>query len=240
VNEALENGLARYEKRHPGAKGSIQGSVVALRNGNAAILAEAGGRHIFNGRDSRYSDYNRVTGSLRQPGSAWKPLVYLAAFRQGLDLDTFVPDEPIEVFMGTDQGVKWISNYDNQFKGPIPIRQALAESRNAVAVWITREIGLNSVIRAAREMGIRSPLQPYITTALGASEVRLLELAGAYRTMASGILAKPHIIDRVTDASGAVLYEAPAAAGRSAFWVEPDPGGATRRGPPPGRHCPQS
>jgi penicillin-binding protein 1A len=213
VNEALENGLARYEKRHPGVKkGSIQGSVVALRNANAAILAEAGGRRIFNGRDARYSDYNRVTGSLRQPGSAWKPLVYLAAFRQGLNLATMVPDEPIEVSMGADQGVKWISNYDNQFKGPMPIRQALAESRNAVAVWITREIGLNSVIQTAREMGIRTPLQPYITTALGASEVRLLELAGAYSTMASGVLAEPHVIDRVTDASGAVLYEAPRAA----------------------------
>ncbi len=114
--------------------------------------------------------------------------------------------------MGADQGVKWIANYDNQFKGPIPIRQALAESRNAVAVWITREIGLDNVIRIARELGIRTPLQPYITTALGASEVRLLELAGAYRAMASGILAEPHVIDRVTDASGAVLYEAPRAA----------------------------
>jgi penicillin-binding protein 1A len=123
-----------------------------------------------------------------------------------------VPDEPIEVSRGADQGVKWISNYDNQFKGPIPIRQALAESRNAVAVWITREIGLDNVIRTARELGISTPLQPYITTALGASEVRLLELAGAYRTMASGVLAEPHVIDRVTDASGAVLYEAPLAA----------------------------
>jgi membrane peptidoglycan carboxypeptidase len=77
-----------------------------------------------------------------------------------------------------------------------------------VAVWITREIGLNRVIRASRELGIRTPLQPYITTALGASDVRLLELAGAYRAMASGILLEPYIIDRVTEASGEVLYEA--------------------------------
>jgi penicillin-binding protein 1A len=208
VNEALENGLARYEKRHPGANGSIQGSVVALRNANAAILAEAGGRQVFNGRDARYFDFNRVTESLRQPGSAWKPLVYLAAFHQGLNLATTVPDEPIGVSMGTDQGMKWISNYDNQFKGPIPIRQALAESRNAVAVRITREIGLDNVIRTARQLGIRTPLKPYITTALGASEVRLLELAGAYRAIASGVLAEPHVIDRVTDSSGAVLYAA--------------------------------
>jgi penicillin-binding protein 1A len=114
--------------------------------------------------------------------------------------------------MGADRPVKWIANYDKQFKGPMPIRQALAESRNAVAVWITHEIGLDKVISTSREMGIRTPLAPYITTALGASEVRLLELADAYRAMASGLLVEPHIIDHVTDASGAALYERSAAA----------------------------
>jgi len=208
VNEALETGLALYETRHPQAKELIQGSVVVLRNADAAILAEAGGRHFYKNRAARYSDFNRATGSLRQAGSAWKPMVYLAAFRQGLKLDTAVPDEPIAVHMGADRPVKWIANYDHEFKGPIPMRQALAESRNAVAVWITREIGLDRVIGTSRELGIRSPLQPYITTALGASEVRLLELAGAYRAMASGLLAEPYIIDRVTGASGEVLYEA--------------------------------
>jgi len=208
VNEALETGLALYERRHPEAKGLIQGSVVVLRNADAAILAEAGGRHFYRNRYARYSDFNRVTGSMRQAGSAWKPLVYMAAFREGLKLDTTVPDEPIAVRMGADRPVKWIANYDHEFKGPIPMRQALAESRNAVAVWITRQIGLQRVIGTSRELGIRSPLQPYITTALGASEVRLLELAGAYRAMASGILAEPYIIDRVSSASGKVLYEA--------------------------------
>jgi penicillin-binding protein 1A len=208
VNDALENGLAVYEKRHRRSKGLIQGSVVVLRNADAAILAEAGGRQVFKDRSTLYSDLNRVTGSLRQPGSAWKPMVYLAAFRQGLDLDTDVPDEPIEVPLGSEPGVKWIANYDNQFKGSIPVRQALAESRNAVAVWIAREVGMDEVNRTARDLGIRTPLNPYISTALGASEVTLLELAGAYRAMASGNLAKPHVIARVTDAAGVVLYEA--------------------------------
>jgi penicillin-binding protein 1A len=207
VNEALENGLALYERRYPAAKGVIQGSVVVLRNADAAILAEAGGRQVYKSRRARYADLNRATGSLRQPGSAWKPLVYLAAFRQNLNLETTVPDEPISVPMGADRPVKWIANYDNEFKGPMPVRQALAESRNAVAVWITREIGLDKVISTSREMGIRTPLQPYITTALGASEVRLVELAGAYRAMASSLLAEPHIVARVTDASGSALYE---------------------------------
>ena len=132
----------RVREAAPQGKGMIQGSVVVLGNADAAILAEAGGRRVYGDRDARYSDYNRVTGSLRQPGSAMKPLVYLAAFESGLDLDTTVPDEPIEVPLGGGGVTKWIANYDNQFKGPIPMRQALAESRNAVAVWITREIGV--------------------------------------------------------------------------------------------------
>jgi len=213
VNEALENGLVLYEKRHRASKGVIQGSVVVLRNADAAILAEAGGRQVFKDRATRYSDLNRATGSLRQPGSAWKPMLYLAAFHRGLNLDTTVPDEPIEVPPGGDRAAKWIANYDNQFKGPIPVRQALAESRNAAAVWIAREIGVDEVNRTARQLGIRTPQLQYISTALGASQVRLLELAGAYRAMASGVLAEPYVIARVTDASsGVALYEAPGAA----------------------------
>jgi len=211
VNEALETGLAQYEKRHPKAKGLIQGSIVVLSNADAGILAEAGGRQVFAERAARYSDFNRATGSLRQPGSVWKPLVYLTGFSKGLDLDSTVPDEPIGVPMGSDGTIKWIANYDNQFKGPMPLRQALAESRNAVAVWMTREVGIDNVIRTAKGLGIRTPLQRYITTALGASEVRLLELAGVYSALASGVLAEPHIVARVTDASDKVIYEAPRA-----------------------------
>ena len=214
VNDALENGLALYEGRHPRVRGLTQGSVVVLANADGRILAEAGGRQHYNLRQSRYSDYNRVTDSLRQPGSVMKPLVYLAAFRSGLTLDSTVPDEPISVPTGpAEEEVKWIANYDDQFKGRIPARQALAESRNAVAVWIAREVGMDKIIATCRDLGIRGALRPYISTALGASEVRLLELAGAYRAMASGIRAEPHVIARVTDSAGALLYEAPEAAG---------------------------
>src|SRR5207245_52620 len=83
----------------------------------AAILAEAGGRYFYKNRYARYSDFNRATRALRQAGSAWKPMVYLAAFREGLKLDTAVPDEPIAVPMGADRPVKWIANYDHEFKG---------------------------------------------------------------------------------------------------------------------------
>jgi penicillin-binding protein 1A len=210
ANAALENGLNLYERRHPKNSGLIQGSVVVLRNIDSAILAEAGGRRRYKEHNTTYSDYNRVTQSMRQPGSAMKPIVYLAAFRQGaLDLDTPVPDEPISVATSRDQPLKWISNFDNQFKGIIPARQALAESRNAVAIWIVQQIGIDSVLKTARDVGIRTSLHRYDTTALGASEVTLLELANAYRMMASGVPAEPYVIAKIEHSGGDVVYRHP-------------------------------
>ena len=207
ANAALENGLKLYERRHPHNTGLIQGSVVVLRNSDSAILAEAGGRRKYKGHNTSYSDFNRVTQSLRQPGSAMKPIVYLAAFRQGaMDLDTPVPDEPISVPTSRDQPPKWISNFDGEFKGIIPVRQALAESRNAVAIWIVQQIGIDSVLRTARDVGIRTSLHRYDTTALGASEVTLLELANAYRMMASGINAEPYVIASIEHTRGGVVF----------------------------------
>ena len=208
VNEALEHGLGLYEQRHPKAREMIQGSVVVLQNGDGRILAETGGRQIFKGRSASYSDYNRVTQALRQPGSAMKPIVYLAAFRHGgFTLETLVPDEPISVYDGKARPLKWISNYDGRFKGLIPIRQALAESRNAVAMWITEQIGIDSVLRTSRSLGVRTPLERYPTTALGASEMNLLELANAYRTIASGIVAEPYVIRAIVRDSGEIVAD---------------------------------
>jgi penicillin-binding protein 1A len=206
ANQALERGLLLYEKRHASARGLVQGSMVVLRNRDAAILAETGGRRFYKDRSSAYVDFNRVTKSQRQPGSAMKPIVYLAAFQAGnFNLETVVPDEPISVPNGND--VKWISNYDGEFKGLIPLRMALAESRNAVAIWITEQIGVGSVLRTARTLGIQTPLRPFPTTALGASEVNLLELANAYRTIASGILTQPYVIRKIVRDSGEVIAD---------------------------------
>jgi penicillin-binding protein 1A len=205
AEQALEHGLLLYEKRHPSARGVIQGSVVVLRNRDASILAETGGRQSYKERSRVNGDLNRVTKSLRQPGSAMKPIVYLAAFRNGaFNLATMAPDEPISVSNG-GLNAKWISNYDGQFKGMIPLRMALAESRNAVAIWITEQIGISTVLKTARDLGIRTPLHAYPTTALGASEVNLLELANAYCTIASGSLNQPHVIRKITLDSGEVI-----------------------------------
>ena len=206
ANDALQHGLERYEQRHPTARGLTQGSVVVLKNRDGSILAEVGGRAVYQGRAASYSDFNRVTDSLRQPGSAMKPIVYLTAFRDSdFTLETLVPDEPISVSNGSTDVRKWISNYDGRFKGLIPVREALAESRNAVAIWITEQVGIDSVLRTAHSLGVQTPLQRYATTALGASEVNLLELATAYRTIASGILAPAFVIRQIVRGSADVI-----------------------------------
>jgi penicillin-binding protein 1A len=214
VNEALERGLAEYEKRHPAALGQIQGSVVVLANQDARVLAEAGGRQLYHNRRTSYTDFNRAVESFRQPGSALKPIVYMTAFARGARLDNDVYDEPISVPMGVGRPAKWIGNYDGEFKGIIPMRLALAESRNCATIWIAEQVGLKRVLATARELGIHSTLQPYPTTVLGASEVNLLELANMYRAIASGFTAEPHIVERATDRSGREVYHAPETATR--------------------------
>jgi len=201
VNAAVEHGLTAYESRHPRRKGEVQGAAVMLRNRDGAVLAQTGGREVYGARRASISDYDRVTDALRQPGSAMKPILYLSAFRRGLlTLDSTVPDEPISV--ATKGGQKRIANYDGQYKGMIPARQALAESRNAVAIWLAQQVGMAEVLRTARELGLKGELEPYISTALGASEVRLIDLANVFRTMASGILATPHLVHEVLAAGG--------------------------------------
>jgi penicillin-binding protein 1A len=228
VNAALESGLHAYETRHPKSRGLIQGSVVVLRNADAAVLAEAGGRQVYQDRYTSYSDYNRVTDSRRQPGSVMKPIVYLAAFAHGQALDDRVADEPISVSTGLNTPPKWIHNFDEKFKGLIPVRQALAESRNAATIRLAQEVGVAEILRTARELGIRTPLQPYITTALGASEVQLLELANAYRALASSVSAEPHVIARVTGAAGEALF-VPAASARP-LAIDPEAVAAIQEG----------
>jgi membrane peptidoglycan carboxypeptidase len=133
---ALEHGLERYERRHPRSQGIVQGAIVVLRNRDGSILAEVGGRERYLGRAASYSDFNRARVSARQPGSAMKPIVYLAAFDSGqFSLDSLVPDEPISVADGNGGELKWIA-FTTAVPWLIPVRMAFAESRNTVAVWL--------------------------------------------------------------------------------------------------------
>jgi penicillin-binding protein 1A len=109
--------------------------------------------------------------------------------------------------MGRGRPEKWIRNYDGRYLGIIPMREALARSRNAATMWIAHEIGIQGVIEAAAEVGIETRLQPYLTTAIGASEVTLLELANAYRVMATGLRTRPHVLADIRDRDDHLLWE---------------------------------
>ena len=197
--------------------------MVVLRNADAAVLAEAGGRQVYKDRYTSYSDYNRATDSRRQPGSVMKPIVYLAAFAHGEALDDDVADEPISVSTGLNTPPKWIHNYDEKFKGLIPVRQALAESRNAATIRLAQGVGVSEILRTARELGIRTPLQPYITTALGASG------GAAPRSWPTPIApspravsAEPHVVARVSGPAGEGYRSCPLHSARRPSAIAPE------------------
>jgi penicillin-binding protein 1A len=138
----------------------------------------------------------------RQPGSAFKPFVYLTAIERGLTPDTIREDKPISV-----KGWK-PENYTHEYFGPVTLTQALAMSLNTVSVRLILEFGPPAVARTAYRLGISSKLEPNASLALGTSEVSLLELVSAYATFAnSGLSVQPHVVDEVYTKQGKLLYK---------------------------------
>ncbi|QZZ22448.1 penicillin-binding protein 1A [Leptothermofonsia sichuanensis E412] len=162
---------------------------------------------MVGGVDYSKSQYNRAVQALRQPGSAFKPFVYYAAFATGkYSPESIVLDTPVSY----PDGYEYYSpqNYDGSFSGPITIRRALEVSRNVPAVRIGQEIGLNKVIDACRTMGIRTPIEPVVSLPLGAVDLTPLEMAGGYATFASnGWYSETTMIVQVTDSMGNVLLD---------------------------------
>ena len=153
--------------------GRTQAALVAMRL-DGRVVAMVGGR------DYAQSPFNRATQARRQPGSAFKPFVYLAAFRAGYRPDTIVNDAPLRL------GDWQPRNYDGRYRGPIPLREAVAISSNSVAVQLSERVGRAAVIQAARDLGITTPLRPDPSLPLGVNNVTLLELTAAYAGIASG------------------------------------------------------
>mgnify|MGYP005641017649 FL=1 len=173
-------------------KGS-QVALVAMRT-DGAVLAMIGGR--------RYSEsqFNRVTRALRQPGSAFKPIVYLPALESGMTPDSLVLDAPITVDGWTPK------NFSGGFRGEVTLREAVARSLNTVAVRVAEDIGRARVIQSARRLGITAPLTPHPSIALGAGEVTPLELTAAYAVFANGGFAvEPYGISEVRQ-GGEVVF----------------------------------
>jgi penicillin-binding protein 1A len=158
-------------------------------------------RALVGGRDYGESQFNRAVDAKRQPGSAFKPFVYLTALEHGLTPDTVREDAPIAVKGWRPE------NYERQYLGAVTLRQALAESLNTVSVRLTLEFTPQAVVRTAYRLGIASMLEPNASIALGTSEVSPLELVSAYATFANGgIAVTSHVVERIRTADGKVLY----------------------------------
>jgi penicillin-binding protein 1A len=177
--------------------GVEQGALVAMTPDGAV-------RALVGGRNYGESQFNRAIVAKRQPGSAFKPFVFLTALERGLTTDTIRDDKPIDVKGWRPE------NYNHQYFGPVTLTQALANSLNSVSVRLTLEFGPTAVARTAYRLGISSKLEPNSSLALGTSEVSVAELVGAYAPFANGGLAvTPHAIDRVRAADGKILYTRP-------------------------------
>src|SRR5882724_1937246 len=171
-----------------------QGALVAMTP-EGAVRAMVGGRNYAD------SQYNRAVTARRQPGSAFKPFVYLTAIEAGLTPETIRQDAPLDV-----KGWK-PENYTHEYFGSVTLTQALAMSLNTVAVRVGLEVGPRNVVRTAHRLGISSKLETNASIALGTSEVSLTELVGAYAPFANGGRGvAPHVVTKIRTPEGKVLY----------------------------------
>ncbi len=225
--------IAYYEARvnHPGAVLKV-GDVIQVRvkqkifntdrwwlaleqtpKAQAALLcieSETGYVKVMvGGRDFRESQFNRAVQSRRQPGSAFKPIIYASALDKGYTPATTIIDSPI-VYQDIDHDFTWKpKNYKEKFYGPTLFRDALAKSRNVVTIKILKDIGIDYAIDYARKLGITSTLNRDLSIALGSSGVSLLELVRAYSVFNNlGYLVNPVFITKILDRDGNVIEEA--------------------------------
>jgi penicillin-binding protein 1A len=195
----------------------VQGALFSIDAETNEVIAMVGGR------DFGESQFNRVTQARRQPGSAFKPLIYAASLASGYTPSSIVFDRPI-VYTDEESGFIWRPrNYKRSFYGPITIREALARSINNATVHLFRDVGIDYVIEYARRLGIESPLNRDLSLALGSSGLSLLELTRAYAVFAEGgRRVVPTFIRRVTDRDGMILLENAVLGASGDAAVEPD------------------
>ena len=171
-----------------------QGSLVSL-DGTGAIRALVGGREYAQ------SQFNRATDAKRQPGSAFKPFVFLASLEAGRTPRSIRNDAPVRIGKWTPE------NYDRKYRGKVTLTTALSKSLNTIAAQLVMETGPGSVIKLAHRLGIKSKLSNNASIALGTSETSLLEITSAYAPFANGgYLAEPFLIHKITTGSGKLLY----------------------------------
>ncbi|BAG14022.1 penicillin-binding protein 1A [Candidatus Endomicrobiellum trichonymphae] len=238
AEKAIEEALANFDKnklkvfeksRQKPVK--VQGALIAIDPKNGAIRAMVGGRNF------RESQFNRAIQAKRQPGSAFKPFIYLAAIEKGLTPATLLNDEPM-VFVYKGKGNSWNlvsrdittletiaetvsekdlintnkiwtpTNYDKKYRGPVILKTALASSINICAIETIMQITPLKVIQSAKNLGITTPLANSFSLALGSSDTTLQEMVSAFAVFASGgIKTTPYIITKITDRDGKILEQ---------------------------------
>lgn len=198
AEDAVNNGIKNIQRR---AKKGVQAALIAIDLQDGHIKAMVGGNDFWQ------TQFNRAVMALRQPGSAFKPFVYLAAIENGMGAEDMIFDGPIS-FRGAVPNSLWSpKNYDNKYHGYISLRDALAYSLNTATVRLANEIGINNVIELSRRCGIKSRLEPYLPLSLGASDVTLLELTTAYSVFATGTKIEPIAYERIKDKHGVTIED---------------------------------
>lgn len=174
----------------------VQGGLVALDPNSGRVLAMQGGWKFDK------SEFNRATQAMRQPGSAFKPFIYLAALDRGYTPSSIIIDGPIE-FRDSAGNIWRPENYSGEFYGPTPLRVGVEKSRNLMTIRLAEEIGIETVVDYAKKFGISETMQPHLANALGSTETTLLRLTAAYGMIVNGgRKITPSFIDRVQDRYG--------------------------------------
>jgi penicillin-binding protein 1A len=204
AEQAVQTGIAKLEAKPDGRRKKdgppLQAALVVLDPATGHIKAMVGGR------DFSKSQFNRAWQAQRQPGSAFKPIIYAAALDQGYSPADLLSDTPMTVKV--DNRKTWApENFTRTYQGDVTLRKALTQSLNVPTVRLLSKIGVAETIRYARRVGIKSPLAPVLSLALGSSDVTLLELTSAYAVFANhGVRVEPASILKITDSGGTVLY----------------------------------
>jgi penicillin-binding protein 1A len=204
AEQSLRDGLKALQGRSTQARPgeSPEGAVITVEPQTGYVKTMVGGSDFFR------SEFNRAVQAKRQPGSAFKPFIYIAAIEAGFTPASQIEDSPVSYAVGGGQPVWKPENYDRKFRGSTTLQQAVEESVNVVTVKLQERIGLAKTIQVARRLGIVSALDINLSLALGTSDLSLLELTSAYGALANqGVWMPPVTIRYVTDAQGRLLEE---------------------------------
>ncbi|HZS60548.1 MAG TPA: PBP1A family penicillin-binding protein [Gemmatimonadaceae bacterium] len=198
--KAVEDRPGYSNPKYGTSKDYLQGLLISLDPTTGEVRALVGGR------DYADSPYDRALSALRQPGSAFKPIVYAAAIADSITANTIVYDTALAIPL--DDGTTYKpENSDHQFLGPLTMREALTKSRNTVAIQLGLAVGIDTVIALAQRLGITTPIAPFPASAIGASDVRPIELVSAYAPLANGGIAiQPRSILHVDDRAGRLVW----------------------------------